>query len=47
MVWRIRKVEKNEKMGWNGMRKMSIPNKGLMIKRNLSQQLKHDISLAT
>ena len=24
MVWRIRKVEKNEKMGWNEMRKMSI-----------------------
>ena len=25
MVWRIRKVEKNEKIEWNGM---GIPNKG-------------------
>ena len=29
MVWRIKKVKKNEKMEWNGMRKMGIPNKGL------------------
>ena len=28
MVWRIRKVEKNEKIEWNGMVEMGTPNKG-------------------
>ena len=31
MVWRIRKVEKNEKMKWNGMGEMGKPNKGLKL----------------
>ena len=31
MIWRIRKVEKNEKIEWNGMGKMGKPNKGLVI----------------
>ena len=29
MIWKIRKVEWNEKIEWNEMRKTSTPNKGL------------------
>ena len=31
MVCRIRKVEKNKKIKWNGMSKMSRPNKWLVL----------------
>ena len=30
IVWRIWKVEKNEKWEWNGMGEMGFPNKGLI-----------------
>ena len=29
MIWRIRKVEKNEKIKWNGMGEMGYTNKWL------------------